>query len=282
MGKMAEDVAEYWVADTTIKPSKLTDRRIEVQGKGRGTVTQGSKKGALIAFDGNPAEWVGSFDDVLEEQQPLKESSVNKFAEERLRKYEEEVVVRAAKEESKKKATLAQLNLEWKKAYGTDKKNKSGFGVVAKRAIARATGNEVLQSVDLVDANDVRAEAWEQFELLDIDKSGSVDQREMDRIDDWFRELKLVDELGVEIPEAQYAVGKKEIFGDRWTVDFEEFMEWFTEVEAVEATETTDAVEEKKLSSFALAVRNAIVKNRPEEVFAAESESEEDDPNAKK
>jgi Ca2+-binding EF-hand superfamily protein len=221
--KMAEDVAEYWVADTTIKPSKLNDRRIEVQGKGRGTVTQGSKKGALIAFDGNPAEWVGSFDDVLEEQQPfeemiraadlktiswrvLKESSVNKFAEERLRKFEEEVVVRAAKEESKKKATLAQLNLEWKKAYGTDKKNKSGFGVVAKRAIARATGNEMLQSADLIDTNDVRAEAWERFELLDIDKSGSIDQREMDRIDAWFQELKLVDELGVEIPEAQYAV----------------------------------------------------------------------------
>merc|ERR1711871_1152356 len=122
-------------------------------------------------------------------------------------------------------------------------KNKSGFGVVASRTLAKVKGKEVMQSADLGNTNDVSAEAREQFEILDVDKSGSIDQREMDRIDEWFRELKLVDELGIEIPESEYAVAKKEIFGDRWTVDFEEFMEWFTETEAIEATESTKAVE---------------------------------------
>ena len=73
-------------------------------------------------------------------------------------------------------------------------------------------------------------------------------------------------------------MAKKEIFGDRWTVDFEEFMEWFTETEAIEATESTKAVEAKTLTPFALAVREAIIKNRPEDEFVDESESDEELP----
>ena len=90
-----------------------------------------------------------------------------------------------------------------------------------------------------------------------------------------------MDELGVEIPESQYAVAKKEIFGERWTVDLEEFLEWFTETEAVAATDTTEAIEAKPLTPFALAVREAIIKNRPEEEFQEESESEEEHPQDK-
>merc|ERR1711871_477969 len=208
----------------------------------------------------------------------LKETSVEKFVSEKLSKFDEEVKARAVKDEGRRQATLAQLRLEWKKAYGTDKKNKDGFGAVAKQAVKKLTRNESLGSADLVNTNEGRAEAREQFDRLDTDKSGSLDQREIEGIDDWFRELNLVDELGVEIPESQYVVAKKEIFGDRWTVDFEEFMEWFTEREAIEATETTKAVEAKTLTPFALAVREAIIKNRPEEEFVDESESDEELP----
>ena len=48
--------------------------------------------------------------------------------------------------QGKNKAALAQLGIEWKKAYGTDKNNTSGFGMIVAKASAKITGKEMLVS----------------------------------------------------------------------------------------------------------------------------------------
>ena len=57
---MAEDTTEYWqIDDGTTKMSKFKDRRVEIAGRGRGTVLDAKKKGLLVSFDGHEQGWTG-------------------------------------------------------------------------------------------------------------------------------------------------------------------------------------------------------------------------------
>ena len=65
----AEDVFDYWVPENEANKKallKLGDRRVEVAGKGRGTVAKGNQKGLLINFDGYGADFEGCFNKMTE------------------------------------------------------------------------------------------------------------------------------------------------------------------------------------------------------------------------
>jgi hypothetical protein len=293
----AETIFDYWVTDTSSKMMKLVDRRIEVSGKGRGTVVEGSKKGLLIDFDGHEENWEGCFSKIEEAKGPfqemiratdlktlgwrvLNESTVEKFVSSTLEKYDEEVRYRQAKEGDKASAALAQARQEWKKAYDKDAK-KSGFGAIAQYSVAKISGKEIEALVDEKDPNDVRLECLEVFNRLDVDQSGTIDRREMDGIDEWWASLNLVDELGVAIPVEAYVQAKNDMFGDLWTLDFDDFADCYHEIEATEGG-AAGVTKAKPLEGFALSVREAIIAARPEDdVIDSGSDEEEEDASPK-
>lgn len=172
-------------------------------------------------------------------------------------------------------AALTQARGEWKKAYDKDAK-KGGFGAIAQYSVAKLIGKGVHTNQEK-DSNDVRLECLEQFKIMDVDQSGSIDRKEIDVIDTWWSSLSLVDALGIEIPAEAYTQAKNDMFGDVWTLDFDDFAACFHEVHAVESTEISDAVKGKQLTEFQLAVREAIIAARPEEDVVEVSSLNSDD-----
>ena len=86
--RLSEQTVEYWVEhDEKAKFKQYKGRRVEIAGRGRGTVLDAKKKGLLVAFDGNEPGWTGAVcgytptgddDDMLadvleEEQEPFEE-----------------------------------------------------------------------------------------------------------------------------------------------------------------------------------------------------------------
>eukprot|EP01048_Picozoa_sp_COSAG05_P005931 COSAG05_NODE_366_length_10761_cov_3.491465_7_plen_1023_part_00 len=298
--KQAEQTVEYWTEDDgEAKLNKFKSRRVEIAGRGRGTVIDAKKKGLLIAFDGHPAGWTGAvcgyeaeegegvlapaieediepFEEMIKATELkkipwklLKERPVIAFADEQVRKFDEEEAARALKESDRQKATLRQLALEWKKAYKSEKK-KSAFGLITEQVGLKKVGKkQSSEDVEQEDPDDITADCKEQFLHLDEDSSGTLDAAELMKISDWFQELKLVDELGVEIPQTLYPDAYAGILDGRVTVDFDEFMEWFEDTE------------EKPMSEFASAVKGSLVQRKQElrsaQAKMAQEDEDEDD-----
>lgn len=311
--RMAEENVEYWQETSgNSKMSKYQGRRVEIAGRGRGSVLEAKKKGLLVAFDGHDADWTGAVcgyappndeenmlaPPLTEEVEPfeefvksseldkiawkvLRESPVRAFAAEKMRAFDDEVLYRDDKEEERKVAQLRQLSVEWQKAYKDNTKQKGAFGVISEATgLSKLLKKQDSTDVDREDPEDITDECRERFMLMDVDGSGTLDIRELEVLKDWFQELELTDELGVAIPPSQYKLAIQEILNGRWTIDFEEFMEWFTEEEARPASDDglIPAVAARELSEMAYAVKSALVNTKraklAAQMVAAEEEEE--------